>query len=188
MLADTFTSDPLASLVFAFRTVPHGRQDEPFHQIEQRLDSEKHRARAFTRVDGEAEQAVRLGILDAIVAFNEDRGVPFAPFARFVVRRRVAKETRQRLADAKTLALSDEGKPGTVEPFCARSRQAFNAVEDRLVIDDVRKRLTKSQNRFIDALEEHDFNAAEAARSLGLSASAGHKMLSRIQASVKAGQ
>lgn len=153
----------------------------------QQLPYEEARARRFTNIPGEAEQAVRLGVVEGAQSYDPSKGIPVLPYLRLVVRRTVDKTTRKSKAELR--ASVELGEAELHQPnhfFCMRSKEEFEEIERRAVITSVRSVLSEAQNRFLDALVECDFNAAEASRSLGLTPSAGHKMLARIRGHVQA--
>ena len=178
---------PLLSLVVSALATHTADPASLTESIQRSLNSETRRARQFTNVQGEAEQAVRLGVLDAVASFDPEKGIPPVPYVRLVVRRTVDKHTRKKRVDKATvsgveLSQINLGRSGV----SASSQRELEEVENRMLIDAVRSILSEAQCKFLDALVEFDFNAAEAARSIGLTASAGHKMLARIRALVQA--
>lgn len=177
----------ILSLVDSLVSGSPEEQARSLRALIQQLPYEEARARRFTSIPGEAEQAVRLGVVEGAQSYDASKGIPVLPYLRLVVRRTVDKTTRKNKADLK--ASTELGEAELSQPtrfHCLRAKQDFEQIERRAVIASVRSILSEAQNAFLDALVTCDFNAAEAARSLGLTPSAGHKMLSRIRSYVQA--
>lgn len=176
----------ILSLVDSLASGSPEDQARSLRALIQQLPHEEARARRFTSIPGEAEQAVRLGVVEGARSYDASKGIPVLPYLRIVVRRTVDKTTRKSKAELK--ASTELGEAELSQPtrfHCVRAKEDFEQIERRAVIASVRSSLSESQNAFLDALVACDFNAAEAARSLGLTPSAGHKMLARIRSHVQ---
>lgn len=182
-----YTDTPYLSLVDSVVSGSPDEQDRSLRTLLGHLPYEESRALRFTNIPGEAEQAVRLGIVEGARSYDPSKGIPVLPYLRLVIRRTVDKTTRRSQADAN--ATAELSASELVQPsrfHCLAAREDFAQVERRAIIASVRSILSDAQNQFLDALVEWDFNAADAARAQGLTPSAGHKMLARIRCHVQA--
>lgn len=181
------TDTPYLSLVDSVVSGSPEDQDRSLRALIGHMPFEESRARRFTNIPGDAEQAVRLGIVEGARSYDPSKGIPVLPYLRLVVRRTVDKTTRRNQADAKAtaeLSVAELTQPNRFH--CPKAKEDFEQIERRAIIASIRSILSDAQNKFLDALVEWDFNAADAARAMGLTPSAGHKMLARIRSHVQA--